>query len=224
MMNNLFSTFDPSTSYNFSLNWLSPLFFMLIIPNLYWLLPSKYMIIFNNLNNYMIKEMNTNLINKNNLMNLLMFNSLFMFIMFNNFISMFPFIFNSTSHMNFSLMFSLTLWLSYMIYGWMNYTNHMLIHLTPQGTPYILMPFMVLIELISNIIRPLTLAIRLSANIIAGHLLLTLISQSMINLNIMFTMMMILTQSILMILEVAVSFIQAYVFTTLSSLYSTETS
>lgn len=51
----------------------------------------------------------------------------------------------------------------------------MLAHLVPLGTPGVLIPFIVLIETISNVIRPGTLAVRLAANMIAGHLLLVLL-------------------------------------------------
>nr|UZI00087.1 ATP synthase F0 subunit 6 [Andricus sp. 1 CYS-2022a] len=223
MMSNLFSVFDPSTSENFSFNWLSMMYFMLFLPSLFWVSPSKYLILLNNLLNFIIKEMKISL-NKNlNFYNLLMFKSLFIFIVLNNFISLFPYIFNSTSHMVVSLSLSINLWVSFMLFSWIKNSFHMFIHLTPQGTPYILMPFMVMIESVSNMIRPLTLAIRLSANIIAGHLLMTLISQSGNNLSLILVILMILIQSILVVLEVAVSFIQAYVFSILSSLYSSET-
>uniref|UniRef100_A0AB38ZLB8 ATP synthase subunit a n=1 Tax=Latuspina sp. TaxID=3138292 RepID=A0AB38ZLB8_9HYME len=223
MMSNLFSIFDPSTSMNFSMNWLSMFYFMLFLPNLFWFTPSKYLILLNNFFNFIIKEMKVAL-NKNiNFYNLLLFKSLFIFIMLNNFISLFPYIFNTTSHMMVSLTLSSKLWMSYMLFGWIKHSFHMLVHLTLSSTPYILMPFMVMIESISNMIRPMTLAIRLSANIIAGHLLMTLISQSSNHLNLMLIMLMILIQSLLVILEVAVSFIQAYVFSILSSLYSSET-
>ena len=53
----------------------------------------------------------------------------------------------------------------------LNY-NFFLSHLVPTGTPYVLIPFMVIIELISRVIRPLTLSVRLAANIVAGHLLI----------------------------------------------------
>jgi len=45
----------------------------------------------------------------------------------------------------------------------------------PQGTPYVLTPFIVLIELTRILIRPITLSVRLSANITAGHLLLSIL-------------------------------------------------
>jgi len=86
------------------------------------------------------------------------------------------------------------------------------------------MPFIVIIESISLIIRPLTLSIRLTANIIAGHLLLTLLGSSGLNIsNSLILFILIFTQILLYILEIAVSIIQAYVFSILSTLYSRET-
>jgi len=86
------------------------------------------------------------------------------------------------------------------------------------------MPFIVIIESISLIIRPLTLSIRLTANIIAGHLLLTLLGSSGLNIsNSLMLFLLIFTQILLYFLEIAVSIIQAYVFSILSTLYSRET-
>nr|UZT67593.1 ATP synthase F0 subunit 6 [Saphonecrus sp. ZJUH 20220015] len=223
MMSNLFSIFDPSTSLNFSLNWLSPLLSFLFIPKNFWLHPSKYIILWEKMSQLISLEMKVSLKNKENYLNQLMFKTMFIFILLSNFITLFPYIFNSTSHLTLSLMMSMSLWLSFMLFGWIKNMTHMFIHLLPQGTPFALMPFMVMIETTSNIIRPLTLSIRLSANIIAGHLLMTLISSTMINLSTMLIIVTIMIQSILVLLEIAVSFIQSYVFTILTSLYLSET-
>nr|UAA82169.1 ATP synthase F0 subunit 6 [Walkerella microcarpae] len=222
MMMNLFSIFDPSTSNIFSMNWLSSLYIFMFFPNMYWFIPSRMIFLIISIYNYLINEFSMLMNIKINIMNILMFISLFYMIMINNFMGMFCYIFTSTSHLIFSISLSLMLWLIMMIYGWTNNTNHMFIHLVPQGTPNILMPFMVLIETISNIIRPLTLGVRLSANMIAGHLLMTLISSTGTNLNILLLLLMLFSQNILIILELSVSIIQAYVFTVLSTLYSTE--
>nr|YP_010597225.1 ATP synthase F0 subunit 6 [Polyommatus amorata]WAK98810.1 ATP synthase F0 subunit 6 [Polyommatus amorata] len=223
MMSNLFSIFDPTTNiFNLSLNWLSTLMGILFIPLPYWFTPNRYFILWNFIMIKLHKEFKT-------LMGMNQFNgstfifiSLFFFILFNNFLGLFPYIFTSTSHLNISLSMSLTLWLSFMLYGWINNTQHMFIHLIPQGTPTILMPFMVLIETISNIIRPGTLAVRLTANMIAGHLLLTLLSSSSNNLSNYLLIILIFIQILLLTLESAVAIIQSYVISILSTLYSSE--
>jgi F-type H+-transporting ATPase subunit a len=92
----------------------------------------------------------------------------------------------------------------------------------PQGTPSVLIPFIVIIETIRNVIRPGTLAIRLSANIIAGHLLLTLLGNTGNSLSSSLLAILILTQLLLLSLESAVAIIQSYVFTILRTLYSRE--
>nr|UZT67507.1 ATP synthase F0 subunit 6 [Trybliographa sp. ZJUH 20220008] len=222
MTPNLFSIFDPSSSPLHSLNWLSMILFMLFLPTSFWVSPSKYTLIWNLLTNMVYKEMKISLHNLN-APNLITFISIFIFIILNNFISLFPYIFTNTSHLTMTMTFSLTFWISFMIFSWLLNTTHTLIHLTPQGTPYILMPFMVLIETISNLIRPMTLAIRLTANMIAGHLLITLMSQTALSLNTLLIMILITLQCSLMSLEIAVSFIQSYVFSILSMLYSSET-
>nr|YP_010737945.1 ATP synthase F0 subunit 6 [Ceratophyllus anisus]WEQ92355.1 ATP synthase F0 subunit 6 [Ceratophyllus anisus] len=222
MMTNLFSIFDPMNSSFFSLNWLSTFLGLLFIPNLFWLLPSRYSFIWNFILSYLHKEFKVLLGNNSFQGSTFMFISLFSFILFNNFLGLFPYIFTSTSHMTLTLSLALPLWLSFMIYGWINHTNHMFCHLVPQGTPSILMPFMVCIETISNIIRPGTLAIRLSANMIAGHLLLTLMGNTGNSLSNYMLTILITAQILLLILEVAVSMIQSYVFAVLSTLYSSE--
>nr|YP_009938345.1 ATP synthase F0 subunit 6 [Lethe oculatissima]QNU07764.1 ATP synthase F0 subunit 6 [Lethe oculatissima] len=224
MMSNLFSIFDPSTNiFNLSLNWISTFIGLMFIPYSFWFMPNRYFMLWNfisfKLHNEFKTLMGTNSFNGSTFI----FISLFFFILFNNFLGLFPYIFTSTSHLNLSLTLSLTLWLSFMIYGWINNTQHMFIHMIPQGTPTILMPFMVLIETISNIIRPGTLAIRLTANMIAGHLLLTLLGNSGMNMPNYLLFILIFTQILLLILEFAVAIIQSYVITILSTLYSSET-
>nr|AVN68228.1 ATP synthase F0 subunit 6 [Phyllodromica sp. Phil] len=224
-MSNLFSVFDPSTSLmnNFSINWMSTLLGLMIIPPTYWLMPSRHYMLWNKIMLSLHKEFK-NLIGKKKINKgvSFIFISLFSIIMFNNFLGLFPYIFTSTSHLSFTLTLALPLWLSFMIFGWINNTQYMFAHLVPQGTPPILMPFMVCIETISNLIRPGTLAVRLAANMIAGHLLLTLLGNTGPHLNLPLLNLLITTQIALLILESAVAIIQSYVFAVLSTLYSSE--
>jgi F-type H+-transporting ATPase subunit a len=94
-----------------------------------------------------------------------------------------------------------------------------LAHLVPQGTPYPLIPLIVLIELVRNFIRPATLSIRLAANMVAGHLLLTLAGGSASILSPSITLVSMVVITLIIVLELAVALIQSYVFSTLSSLY-----
>nr|YP_010850326.1 ATP synthase F0 subunit 6 [Byasa polyeuctes]WGH12454.1 ATP synthase F0 subunit 6 [Byasa polyeuctes] len=223
MMTNLFSIFDPSTNiFYLQLNWISTFIGFLFIPYTFWIIPNRQFILWNFILYKLHNEFKILLGNMKTKGSTLIFISLFYFILFNNLLGLFPYIFTSTSHLTISLSISLTLWLSFMFYGWINNSQHMFIHLIPQGTPKILMPFMVLIETISNIIRPGTLAIRLTANMIAGHLLLTLLSNTSTNLSMYMLLLLIFIQILLLILESAVAVIQSYVISILSTLYSSE--
>nr|ARH54121.1 ATP synthase F0 subunit 6 [Brachyta interrogationis] len=222
MMMNLFSSFDPTTNFNLSINWLSSMIGLLIIPPMFWLIPSRQSILWINIIMTLHKEFKVLIGNMNSKGSTLIFIALFSLILFNNFLGLFPYIFTSTSHMTLTLTLALPLWLSFMIYGWTNNTIHMFAHLVPQGTPPVLMPFMVCIESISNIIRPGTLAVRLSANMIAGHLLMTLLGNTGPSMSLLLMNFLIITQILLLILESAVSIIQSYVFAVLSTLYSSE--
>lgn len=224
MINNLFSIFDPTTNLlNLSLNWLRTFIGLIFIPYSFWLFPNRLFFFWNFIIIKLHKEFK-NLLGNSKINNgsTFIFISLFSFILFNNFLGLFPYIFTSTSHLNISLSLSLSLWLRFIIFGWFNNTQHIFTHLIPQGTPYILIPFIVLIETIRNIIRPGTLAVRLTANIIAGHLLLTLLRRRRNNLSNYLLLILIFIQILLLTLESAVAIIQAYVITILRTLYSRE--
>nr|YP_009745453.1 ATP synthase F0 subunit 6 [Epophthalmia elegans]QIH29899.1 ATP synthase F0 subunit 6 [Epophthalmia elegans] len=223
MMTNLFSVFDPSTSImNLSLNWMSSLLGIIMLPSMFWLIPNRSSIIWNKITTTLHNEFKLLIGPSGFNGSTFIFITVFSLILFNNFLGLFPYIFTSTSHMSFTLTLSLPLWLSFMIYGWINHTQHMFAHLVPQGTPPILMPFMVCIETISNLIRPGTLAVRLAANMIAGHLLMTLLGGTGSSLSYSMLIALLVTQIALLTLESAVSIIQSYVFAILSTLYSSE--
>nr|YP_010373084.1 ATP synthase F0 subunit 6 [Teredorus hainanensis]UPH84295.1 ATP synthase F0 subunit 6 [Teredorus hainanensis] len=219
MMTNLFSSFDPSTNSYMSMNWLSMIIFLLIIPSTFWMNNSRSNIINNKTNTKLFQEIN--ILNPNKGSEII-FIAVFTIIMIYNFMGLFPYIFTSTSHMVSTLSLALPMWLGINMFGWLKKTNHMFEHLVPMGTPTLLMPFMVCIETISSLIRPMTLAIRLAANMIAGHLLLTLMGNTSNKINEILLLSMIFLQMILLMLESAVAIIQGYVFSVLMTLYSSE--
>lgn len=147
---------------------------------------------------------------------------LFSLIVFNNFLGLLPYVFTRSRHIVITLSLSLPLWITLILFGWINHTQHIFSHLVPQGTPFVLIPFIVLIETIRNIIRPGTLAVRLAANMIAGHLLLTLLGNTGPSISYSILIILISSQILLLILESAVAIIQSYVFAVLRALYTRE--
>lgn len=223
MIRNLFSIFDPSTNiFNIPINWFRTFLGLIFIPYNFWLIPNRHNFFWNFIILKLHNEFKTLLKNNYFKGSTFIFISIFSFILFNNFLGLFPYIFTGTRHLNLSLSISLPLWLRFIIYGWINNSQHIFIHIIPQGTPSILIPFIVLIETIRNIIRPGTLAVRLTANIIAGHLLITLLRRTGTSLSFYFIILLIIIQILLLILESAVAIIQAYVITILRTLYSSE--
>lgn len=216
MIINLFSVFDPCTGV-LSLNWLSSFILLLFIPFKFWLINNKIEIVFNKI----IFILNMEIINLINLKGItLLILSLFLLILINNLPGLLPYIYTSSSQLVFSLSLGLPIWLSFILYGWINKTNSIFSHLVPIGTPGVLIPFIVLIETIRNLIRPGSLAVRLTANIIAGHLLISLLGRNTTGLFIIIYTIFIYL--ILILFELAVALIQSYVFITLTTLYSRE--
>jgi len=154
---------------------------------------------------------------------------LFLFILFSNFIGMVPYSFALTSQLivTFTLAVIAFVGLNYFAirdYGW-----HFLELFLPSGVPIFLAPFVIGIEAISYIARVFSLGIRLFANIMAGHTLLKILagfictgSAKVLTLNFFFLPFLfvpILLFCTIILLELAIAFLQAYVFTVLVCLY-----
>lgn len=222
MITNLFSVFDPSANFSLPLNWLRSLLVILFCAPIFWFSPSKSYTFLNIVLKKLHQEFKTLLGPSSFRGSSFVFISLFIFILCNNFLGLFPYIFTASSHITLTLTLALPLWFRFILYGWINNTNHIFAHLVPQRTPTALIPFMVLIESIRNVIRPITLSVRLIANIVAGHLLITLLGNQTAVASNVILLSLIITQILLLTLESAVAIIQAYVFAVLTTLYSRE--
>nr|YP_010534055.1 ATP synthase F0 subunit 6 [Amblyomma gervaisi]UXX50150.1 ATP synthase subunit 6 [Amblyomma gervaisi] len=219
MMNNLFSIFDPSTSMNMSLNWITLSFWIMLIPFPFWLNYSLFLTSWKILFKKIFQEVSNNMLfiyNKK----IIFFISIFSIILMSNIFGLLPYIFTPSSHLVFTMFYSFPIWISIIIFSILNKFNKIMSHLVPLGSPIILSFFMVFVETVSNLIRPITLSIRLTANMISGHLLIHLLSSMMLTMNLF--LMMFIIMIMLMILETAVAFIQSFVFIILISLYINE--
>nr|QXT59934.1 ATP synthase membrane subunit 6 [Calaphis sp. Calphy8] len=217
MTTNLFNIFDPSTLImKLEINWMSTILIIILMPNFIWIIPNRINMLINKIFFLLNNEMLMLYKSKNFKSPSFMFISLFMFILLNNFMGLFPYIFSSSSHMVFSMTLAMPFWLFFIIMSMIKNTKNMIAHLIPLNTPILLAPLMTLIETMSIIIRPLSLSIRLTANMIAGHLLMTLLNSSSL------VIIILLIQMFMMTFELCVALIQSYVFSILSSLYSSE--
>jgi ATP synthase subunit 6 len=153
----------------------------------------------------------------------------FFFVSSANLIGMIPFTFTITSHIvvTFAISFTLFVAINTQAIAYKEFSFTALF--VPSGAPTLILPFLVIIEIISYIARVFSLAIRLFANMMAGHSLLKiLIGFAFViafKLNttvwplyflglIPFFIVFIIT-----FLEVAIALLQGYVFTVLMCLY-----
>lgn len=149
--------------------------------------------------------------------------TLFMFLLGINLLGFFVFTFPSTTHISLTFGLSLIIWISVMFLGFKNFKLSFFSMFMPTGAPLLLSPLLVAIEIVSNISRPIALGMRLAANLTAGHILLAILSDFGCKLLFyswgvagLFPIFIIIFMTLL---EIAVLFIQAYVFTLLSLIY-----
>ncbi|HEY5362759.1 MAG TPA: F0F1 ATP synthase subunit A, partial [Aestuariivirga sp.] len=90
--------------------------------------------------------------------------------------------------------------------------------LIPPGVPILLLPLVVVIEVVSYFIRPMSLSVRLFANMMAGHMMLKVMAGFVVMLG-YFGFVPLLVMVALTGLELLVAGLQAYVFAILTCLY-----
>src|SRR6202012_6282330 len=94
----------------------------------------------------------------------------------------------------------------------------------PAGVPKIMLPFMMIIELISFLVRPFSLSIRLFANMLAGHILLQVFAGMTVSLLAAgwlagLSILPLIANIAITGFEFFVAFLQAYIYAILSSVY-----
>lgn len=221
-MANLFSSFDPQSVLQANLNWLASFTCLVLMPPLFWATSNKPLIAARTPIDYVWGELKA-VTKSSSVPGILIITvSIFGLIALNNFMGLFPYIFTATRHPAITVTLALPIWLGHIILGIAQTPQNILAHLVPLGTPNALIPFMVLIEIVRRIIRPLTLRVRLAANMIAGHLLLTLLGNQGPLARTPVLPLILSALIALAVLECAVAIIQAYVFSVLSTLYVEE--
>jgi F-type H+-transporting ATPase subunit a len=151
--------------------------------------------------------------------------SLFFFIIIANLSGNIPYNYTITTSIITSIGLSFTIFIGVTIIGLNQHNIKFFSYFVPSGCPLALVPLLVLIELVSYIARAFSLGVRLFANMVAGHTLLKILSTFLFQMFSGGFIVMLLTLIPFTIfigligLELAVSVIQAYVFTILVSSY-----
>lgn len=148
--------------------------------------------------------------------------TLFMFILFGNLIGMVPYSFTFTSHIVVTFAMALVVFLGVTVIGLVRHGAHFFSLFVPPGVPKVMLIILVPIEIISYVIRPVTLSVRLFANMMAGHTMLVIFAGFVTGLGTYFVLPGVLplaATTAFMFLEVLVAVLQAYVFTILTCIY-----
>jgi F-type H+-transporting ATPase subunit a len=145
--------------------------------------------------------------------------TLFMFILFANVLGLLPGAFTVTSHIIVTFGMAAFIFLMVTIVGLVRHGFRFFTYFAPEGAPMWLMPVMIPIEIISYLIRPMTLSIRLFANMVAGHVMLAVIGGFAFALGVWAGWLPVAVVSLLFGLELLIACLQAYVFTVLTCIY-----
>jgi F-type H+-transporting ATPase subunit a len=151
--------------------------------------------------------------------------SLFMFVVFSNIIGLIPYTFTVTSQIVVTFAFAALVIGAVIIYGVMRHGMHFLGLFVPSGVPAVLLPFIVMIEIISFVSRPVSLSVRLFANMLAGHITLKVFGAFVVMMlgsgafAAILSPLPLLAIVLLTAFELLVAVLQAYVFAILTCVY-----
>lgn len=151
--------------------------------------------------------------------------TVFMVVLMGNLFGLIPFAYTYTSQIIVTGALAVLVVGSATLIGFVRHGLHFFTLFFPSGTPLLMAPFIIPVEIISYLSRPVSLSIRLCLNMVMGHMLMRLIGGfcvTMIALGIglkLFTAVTFSVNTMLMALECLVALIQAHVFAVLTCVY-----
>ncbi len=145
--------------------------------------------------------------------------TLFLFILFCNLLGLIPGSYTVTSQIAVTAAFAFFVFVMSIVVGIVLHGARFLRILIPAGTPKLLLPLMIPIELISQLARPVSLSVRLFANMTAGHTILSVLFGLAIAGGLLIGWLPFAFTIAMNVLEVGIALIQAYIFTILTCVY-----
>lgn len=144
--------------------------------------------------------------------------TIFAFVLFSNMLGMLPYSFTVTSHIAVTGVLALGVFLFVTVLGFVKHGAHFLSFFWPKDAPAFLRPVLMVIELISYFVRPVSHSIRLGANMLAGHAVLKVFAGFVGALGV-FGVVPLAAMVGLTAFEFLVAGIQAYIFAVLTCVY-----
>lgn len=148
--------------------------------------------------------------------------TLFMFILACNLLGMLPYSFTVTSQIVVTFGLAFVVFIGVTIVGFIKHGLGFFHFFLPTGVPGFLAPLVIPIEVLSYLIRPVSLGLRLFANLTAGHTMLKVFAGFIAPLGAFYILPGAIPLAAvigLTVLELAIAFLQAYVFAVLSCIY-----
>ena len=148
--------------------------------------------------------------------------TLFMFILACNLLGMLPYSFTVTSQVVVTFGLAFVVFIGVTIIGFVKHGIGFFKFFLPHGVPGFLAPLVIPIEVLSYLIRPVSLGLRLFANLTAGHTMLKVFAGFIAPLGAFYLLPGAIPLAAvigLTVLELAIAFLQAYVFAVLSCIY-----
>ena len=148
--------------------------------------------------------------------------TLFMFVLACNTLGMVPTSFTVTSHIIVTFALAAFIFVAVTVIGFIKHGFGYTKLFAPEGLPWPLLLLLVPIEIISYLVRPISLSVRLFANMMAGHIMLKVFAGFVVSLGAVLIPLGIFPMAFMIALtalEFLVAFLQAYVFTILTCIY-----
>ena len=144
--------------------------------------------------------------------------TIFYLVLFSNLIGMVPYSSTPTVEFVITLSIALSLLMGILIIGILSHKTLLFAAFLPAGTPLLLIPLLVPLEIMAYLTRTLALGLRLSVNMITGHTLVKVCSSFIyvaytkgVSFFILILPLFILT--LFLALELLIAYLQAYIFT-----------
>ena len=151
--------------------------------------------------------------------------TLFAFILAMNLLGMVPYFFTSTSQLAVTATLGVLVIAVVIAVGFARNGLGFFKLFVPSGVPFFVLPLVVVIEIISFLVRPVTLALRLFGNMVGGHVVLKVFGGFVVSLGALGALgvvgaLVTLTGTVaITALEFMVAFLQAFVFAVLACVY-----